>query len=185
MKDDDIEDWFETDNEYNCSIDVNGEFDDGEYCMNEDAVFAWHHHANPTTLRFGWEPGHLSYIYEWDFAGMEDIDDLLLMTLVGCETGNDSGGQNNCVDSAVDAGVDCCVGFRETIYRPWSVWWEGFFFDHLINDIDTVDEAHTYARAMMLSTYGALWGTGSYVAKGDDTVKVIPASYGDEGGGGK
>lgn len=175
---------------WNCSYSCGADMAD--VLWPDSAVVSFIGHGSPGYLYF-WESKdqHYSYVkadsgipnksgQNFSINQIADEWDIRLMVLTGCQTArayNSSLDYTNLCRAAQYAGVDCCIGFYNSINYDRAVMWDRVFFEcMLVYNWNPVSSAN-YAKNYVYSCYGDYSGVNSYRFYGS-SVLLQPAGYG-------
>lgn len=95
------------------------------------------------------------------------------------QTATASAGWGNLLTTATSLGVDCALGFTDTITTNRHV----YFSERLItyygmDPNNTVSACAASSKADTFTNFGDYGGVDSYVIQGSGSVKLVPAAYG-------
>ncbi len=122
------------------------------------------------TYLVGSRSSNSSKYYALDNLDLDSLSTMRIMAFVGCKTGNTSASNGNLLDSAVNMGADCALGFTNTIYHPApGETFVDVFTDKLVDGY-SVSWAAASAKSSVLISNNQYYGYDSYVFEGSDTT---------------
>jgi hypothetical protein len=171
--------------------------------LPDDAIFSFFGHGRGTCL-FGFCWSYGGYIKFWNgsnyssikaneamgdwlapncspLSPVQDLWDMRLIVLTGCFTACrfDSGDWwTSLTEQANAMGVDCSLGFSNSIYSMQATNWEVYFWSGLGVSGYSVSNAAYYAAQTVLYYFGDYGRVDTYSIQGNANITIKPAAYG-------
>jgi hypothetical protein len=160
--------------------------DDAYNRIASDHVFYFFGHGAPGKILFQGDFGGPSTPITADHPDLLRISDLTyysmhdiaLAVYLSCNSANSDPLNGNLLDVSQSKGVDCCIGFSNTVKQGQGTVWSDRLWHYL-------DEQYTFKGAVdwaIVDVRLQYWldagGTDSYDIRGDDDIVIDPARAG-------